>query len=143
MYSRKYSKQYWKVIESHILRNGWQILQFYKCLMTMVTAWKLPKIAWQLPEIYVKITWQLHSDAFFRSQRDINRHGSWLDFWKIQVNLVNFISGTFGTAWDKYSKNGLTFGCLREKKGWNFDLEIIFFKQKQDFGIFIQTYMNI
>ena len=79
----------------------------------------------------------LHSDAFFRSQRDINRHGSWLDFWKIQVNLVNFISGTFGTAWDKYSKNGLTFGCLREKKGWNFDLEIIFFKQKQDFGIFI------
>ena len=79
----------------------------------------------------------VHSDAFFRSQRDINRHGSWLDFWKIQVNLVNFISGTFGTAWDKYSKNGLTFGCLREKKGWNFDLEIIFFKQKQDFGIFI------
>ena len=69
---------------------------------------------------------QVHSDAFFRSQRDINRHGSWLDFWKIQVNLVNFISGTFGTAWDKYSKNGLTFGCLREKKGWNFDLEIIF-----------------
>ena len=57
--------------------------------------------------------------------------------WKIQVNLVNFISGTFGTAWDKYFKNGLTFGCLREKKGWNFDLEIIFFKQKQDFGIFI------
>ena len=23
------------------------------------------------------------------------------------------------------------------KKGWNFDLETIFFKQKQDFGIFI------
>ena len=82
-------------------------------------------------------TTALHSDAFFRSQRDINRHGNWLDFWKIQVNLVNFISGTFGTAWDKYSKNGLTFGCLEEKKGWNFDLEIIFFKQKQDFGIFI------
>ena len=81
----------------------------------------------------------LHSDAFFRSQRDINRHGSWLDFWKIQVNLVNFISGTFGTAWDKYSKNGLTFGCLREKKGWNFDLETIFFKQKQDFGIFVPS----
>ena len=34
----------------------------------------------------------------------------------IQVNLANFISGTFGTAWDKYSKNGLTCGCLREKK---------------------------
>ena len=34
----------------------------------------------------------------------------------IQVNLANFISGTFGTAWDKHSKNGLTFGCLREKK---------------------------
>ena len=79
----------------------------------------------------------LHTDAFFRSHRDINRHGSWLDFWKIQVNLVNFISCTFGTAWDKYSKNGLTFGHLREKKGWNFYLEIIFFKQKQDFGIFI------
>ena len=80
---------------------------------------------------------RVHSDAFFRSRRDINRQGSWLDFLKIQVNLVNFISGTFGTAWDKYSKNGLTFGCLREKKGWNFDLETIFFKQKQDFGIFI------
>ena len=79
----------------------------------------------------------VHSDAFFRSQRDINRHGSWLGFWKIQVNLVNFISGTFGTAWDKYSKHGITFGCLREKKSWNFDLEIIFFKQKQDFGIFM------
>ena len=71
----------------------------------------------------------VHTDAFFRSRRDINRHGSWMDFWKIQVNLVNFISGTFGTAWDKYYKNGITFG-------WN-DLEIIFFKQKQDFGIFI------
>ena len=80
------------------------------------------------------VTLTLHTDSFFRSQRDINRHGSWLDFWKI---LVNFISGTFGTAWDKYFKNGLTFRCLREKKGWNFDLEIIFFKQKQDFGIFI------
>ena len=34
-----------------------------------------------------------------------------------KFKLVNFISGTFGTAWDKYSKNGLTFGCLREKKG--------------------------
>ena len=67
----------------------------------------------------------VHSDAFFKSQRDINRQCSWLDFWKIQVNLVNFISGTFGTAWDKNSKNGLTFGCLKEKKGWNFDLEII------------------
>ena len=86
------------------------------------------------------MTTQLHSDAFFRSQRDINRHGSWLDFWKIQVNLVNFISGTFGTAWDKYSKNGLTFGCLREKKGWNFDLEIIFFEAKTGFWNF---YMNI
>ena len=91
----------------------------------------------EVSNYYPYPTIPLHSDAFFRSQRDINRHGSWLDFWKIQVNLVNFISGTFGTAWDKYSKNGLTFGCLREKKGWNFDLEIIFFKQKQDFGIFI------
>ena len=97
----------------------------------------------QTPGINMQNGHQVHSDAFFRSQRDINRHGSWLDFWKIQVNLVNFISGTFGTAWDKYSKNGLTFGCLREKKGWNFDLEIIFFEQKQDFGIFIWTYMNI
>ena len=52
-------------------------------------------------------------------------------------NLVNFISCTFGTAWDKYSKNGLTYGHLREKKGRNFYLEIFFFKQKQDFGIFI------
>ena len=98
-----------------------------------------PKLCNQVPSLSLSRwrTLTLHSDAFFRSQRDINRHGSWLDFWKIQVNLVNFISGTFGTAWDKYSKNGLTFGCLREKKGWNFDLEIIFFKQKQDFGIFI------
>ena len=33
-------------------------------------------------------------------------------FEKIQVNLVNFISCTFGTA----SKIGPTFGCLSEKK---------------------------
>ena len=93
-----------------------------------------PKIG---DERNIRVNYTVHSDAFFRSQRDINRHGSWLDFWKIQVNLVNFISGTFGTAWDKYFKNGLTFGCLREKKVWKFDLEIIFFKQKQVFGIFI------
>ena len=32
-----------------------------------------------------------HSDAFFRSQRDINRHHCWLHFWKIQINSENFI----------------------------------------------------
>ena len=78
-----------------------------------------------------------HTDAFFRSQRDINRHGSWLNFLEIQVNLANFIYCTFETAWDKYSKIGPTFGCLSEKKDWNFYLEIIFFKLKQDFIIFI------
>ena len=83
----------------------------------------------------------VHSDAFFRSQRDINRHGSWLDFWKIQVNLVNFISGTFGTAWDKYSKNGLTFGwCLREKKRLKFWPRNYFFQAKTGFWNF---YINI
>ena len=46
------------------------------------------------------------------SSPDINRHCSWLDFLKIQVNLVNFLSCTFGRDWEKYSKNGLTYGCL-------------------------------
>ena len=36
-------------------------------------------------------THPLHSDAFFRSQRDINRHHCWLHFWKIQINSENFI----------------------------------------------------
>ena len=66
-------------------------------------------------EIFAYCIWErplLHGDAFFRSQRDINRHCSWLDFWKIQVNLVNFLFCNFGGDWGKYSKNGLTFGCL-------------------------------
>ena len=46
------------------------------------------------------------------SSPDINRHCSWLDFLKIQVNLVNFLSCTFWRDWEKCSKNGLTFGCL-------------------------------
>ena len=60
-----------------------------------------------------KYSTPLHSDAFFLSLRDINRHCSWLDFWKIQVNLaLNFLSCYFWGDWGKYSKNGLTFGCL-------------------------------
>ena len=86
---------------------------------------------------------QLHTDAFFLSLRDINRHRSWLDFWKIQVNLVNFLSCTFGTDWDKNSKSGLTFGhlaflCLR------FFLKKLFFSmRKQNFGNVIQIYVQI
>ena len=85
----------------------------------------------------------LHTDAFFLSLRDINRHRSWLNFWKIQVNLLNFLSCTFGRDWEKYSKNGLTFGhlaflCLR------FFLKKLFFSmRKQNFGNVIQICVQI
>ena len=39
----------------------------------------------------------LHTDAFFLSLRDINRHRYWNHFWKIQINPENFI---FFHFWD-------------------------------------------
>ena len=74
----------------------------------------------------------LHSDAFFLSLRDINRHRSWLDFWKIQVNLVNFFSCTFGGDWGKYSQNRLTFGCLAFFLCLRFFLKKLFFPCKNE-----------
>ena len=50
------------------------------------------------------------------------------------------MSGTFGTAWDKYSKNSLTFGCLREKKRLKFWHGNYFFQAKTGFWNF---YINI
>ena len=64
----------------------------------------------------------------------------------IWAGLATFEAGFFMFSWAKFffnniadgeNKSGLTFGHLREKKGWSFDLKIIFFKQKQDFVIFI------
>ena len=55
-----------------------------------------------------KLAWTgltVHSDAFFLSQRDINRHRSWLDFWKIQINSLNFIFLHFwGRLGEKFQK---------------------------------------
>jgi hypothetical protein len=45
---------------------------------------------------------------------DITADSIFEKFRKIQKTLF---SCTFGTAWDKYYKNGLTFGHLRKKKG--------------------------
>ena len=54
-------------------------------------------------------------------------------FLKIQVNLVNFLSCTFGRDWEKYSKNGLTFGCLAVFKSFSL--------RKADFGNVVQIYV--
>ena len=78
----------------------------------------------------------LHSDAFFRSQRDINRHGSWPDFWKIQVNLVNFIFVHLG---GNISKMALLLG-IWEKKMLKFLPKKYFFQAKTGFWHF---YINI
>ena len=74
------------------------------------------------------------------SSPDINRHCSWLDFLKIQVNLVNFLSCTFGRDWEKYSKNGLTFGCLAVFKFEVFFLKNFFFLAETRFW---KCYSNI
>ena len=92
-------------------------------------------ICWVLLFTYV-----LHTDAFFLSLRDINRHRSWLDFWKIQVNLVNFLSCTFGGDWGKYPKNCLTFGCLAIFFVWDFFIKNFFFPAETKFW---KCYSNI
>ena len=61
---------------------------------------------------------------------DITADSIFEKFRQIQKTLFSCI---FGTAWDKNSKSGLTFGCLRENKGRNFDLKIIFFQAKTGF----------
>ena len=64
-----------------------------------------------------------------------------LDLKKIQVNLVNFLSCTFGGDWGKYSKKGLTFTRLAV---FMFEIKkLLFFMQKQNFGNVIQIYVQI
>ena len=79
---------------------------------------------------------QVHTDAFFRSQRDINRH-RWLHFWKIQINSENFIFLPFWGRLGEIFQKWPYFLVFERIFFWNFDLKIIFFKQKQDFVIFI------
>ena len=56
-------------------------VQLWFQIWVLMKGWRLAKIGYTA----------LHSDAFFRSQRDINRHHCWLHFWKIQINSENFI----------------------------------------------------
>ena len=84
---------------------------------------------------------QVHTDAFFRSQRDINRHHCWLHFWKIQINSENFIFLPFWGRLGEIFQKWPYFLVFERIFFWNFDLKIIFFKQKQDFVIFIWPYM--
>ena len=118
-----------------------EILKFYKnelkllyhCYIFILIPGKCPR----------KPQHTVHSDAFFLFSRDINRHCSWLDFLKIQVNLVNFLSCTFGRDWEKYSKNGLTFGCLAVFKFEIFSYKTFFSLRKPDFGNVVQIYVQI
>ena len=81
-----------------------------------------------------RLQYLVHTDAFFQSQKetstDITTDSFFEKFTSIQKTLF---SCTFGTAWDKTSQSGLTFGHLREKK---IDLKIIFFYEKTKFWSF-------
>ena len=69
----------------------------------------------------------LNTDAFFRSQRDINRHHCWLHFWKIQINSENFIFlhfwGRLGEIFQKWPYFWV-FGFFYV---WDFFLKNFFF----------------
>ena len=82
----------------------------------------------------------LHTDAFFRSQRDINRHHCWLHFWKIQINSENFIFLHFWDSLGQIWQNWPYFWAFEEKKRLKFWPKNYFFQAKTGFCNF---YINI
>ena len=82
----------------------------------------------------------LHTDAFFRSQRDINRHRCWLHFWKIQINSENFIFLHFWDSLGQILQKWPYFWAFERKKMLKFWPKNTFFQAKTGFCNF---YVNI